>query len=42
VLDHQLAEQDPLGADEQRATISVPTDAPLDVPKLLAALRRLN
>jgi len=42
VLDHQLAEQDPLGGDEQRATISVPTDAPLDVPKLLAALRRLN
>jgi predicted kinase len=40
VLDHQLSEQDPLGADEQRATIRVPTDAPLDVSKLLAAFAR--
>ena len=38
VLDHQLAEQEPLGADEQRATIRVPTDAPLDVATLLTAL----
>jgi predicted kinase len=40
VLDHQLAEQDPLGADEQRAAIRVPTDARLDVSALLSALAR--
>jgi uncharacterized protein len=40
VLDHQLAEREPLGADEQRATIRVPTDAPPDVSKLLTALAR--
>jgi len=40
VLDHQLAEHDPLGADEQRAAIRVPTDAPLEISKLLAALAR--
>jgi uncharacterized protein len=38
VLDHQLAEQDPLAGDERRATIRVPTDAPLDIPALVAAL----
>ena len=37
VLAHQLAEQAPLGADEQRATVRAATDAPLDIPKLLAA-----
>lgn len=43
VLDHQLAGHDPLGADEQRATLRVPTDAPLDLPKLVSALvRRLD
>jgi aminoglycoside phosphotransferase family enzyme/predicted kinase len=40
VLDHQLAEHDLLGPDEQRAAIHVPTDAPLDVSALLAALAR--
>jgi hypothetical protein len=40
VLDHQLAEHDPLAADEQRATIRVPTDAPLKVAPLLTALAR--
>jgi aminoglycoside phosphotransferase family enzyme/predicted kinase len=38
VLDHQLAERDPLTAAEQRATIRVSTDAPLDLPALLASL----
>jgi hypothetical protein len=40
VLDHQLAAQEPLVADEQRATIRVPTDAPLGVSTLLSALAR--
>jgi uncharacterized protein len=40
VLDHQLAEQDPLGGDEQRAAIRVPTDAPVDASALLSALAR--
>lgn len=39
VLEHQLAERDPLGAEEQRAAIHLPTDAPLDLPALLASLR---
>ena len=40
VLDHQLAEQDPLADDERRATIQVRTDEPLDVPELLTTLGR--
>jgi uncharacterized protein len=40
VLDHQLAEREPLGAEEQRAAICVRTDRPLDLPALLAALTR--
>jgi hypothetical protein len=40
VLDHQLSAREPLGADEQGSAIRVPTDTPLDLPMLLAALAR--
>jgi aminoglycoside phosphotransferase family enzyme/predicted kinase len=40
VLDRQVAEQEPLDADEQAAAVRVATDSPLDLPAALAALRR--
>jgi uncharacterized protein len=40
VLDHQLAEQDGLGAAEEAAAVRVPTDAPLDLRAVVAALAR--
>jgi aminoglycoside phosphotransferase family enzyme/predicted kinase len=40
VLKHQLTTQERLGAQEEAATVRVPTDAPLDVPAVLAALAR--
>jgi hypothetical protein len=40
VLDHQLAEQDRLGAAEEAAAVRVPTDAPLDLRAVVGALAR--
>jgi predicted kinase len=40
VLDNQLAEQDRLSAEEEAATVRVPTDAELDLRAVLAALNR--
>jgi aminoglycoside phosphotransferase family enzyme/predicted kinase len=40
VLDHQLADREPLAADEQAAAVRVAADVEPDIPALLAALAR--